>query len=378
MIEDFINDNYDDLLSLLETLCKIPAPSNDEGKRASFCKEWLEKCGYKPYIDEALNVILPLNCEHNNKITVFAAHTDTVFPNIESMPYIDDGEKIHCPGCGDDTASLAVLLYLAKYIKEKNIKPKNGILIVCNSGEEGLGNLKGTRKLFKDFGDRISHFITFDSNIDIIADRCVGSCRYKVTVKTAGGHSYLNFGNRSAINILSQIIQRLYNIYIPNDDNSKTTLNVGRISGGTSVNTIAQNAEMLCEYRSDNIEQLKHMKRAFFEIFCEAKEKGVEIETEVVGERPCAKGVVQNEIDKLKSITFEIIREVLGKDPKFTASSTDCNIPLSLGIPAICIGVYNGGGQHTREEWIEKISLKQGLEIAIRTFTSLCYDEKLQ
>ena len=142
-MKDFINNNTDLMFNTLKDLCHIPAPSHHEEKRAEYCKEWLEKVGAKGvYVDEALNVIFPINCEDSSQITVFAAHTDTVFPDMEPMPYYDDGEKIHSPGVSDDTTSVVVLMTMAKYFIENNLIPENGIMFVCNSCEEGLGNLK--------------------------------------------------------------------------------------------------------------------------------------------------------------------------------------------------------------------------------------------
>ena len=205
-----------------------------------------------------LNVIFPLNCDSSDEITVFVAHTDTVFPDTESMPYFDDGEKVHCPGVADDTASVVVLLMTAKYFVENKIVPPKGVMFVCNSCEEGLGNLKGTRQLFNDYKDRIGRFISFDSNLNVVADRCVGSHRYEVEVLTEGGHSYGAFGNNNAIEKLSSLITEIYKTEVPQKPGTRTTYNVGTISGGTSINTIAQNAKMLCEYRSDDRECLDH------------------------------------------------------------------------------------------------------------------------
>ena len=125
MIEKYAEEKRDEVFTLLKDLCGIPAPSHSEEKRAEFIKNWLEDIGAtRVYIDDALNVIFPLNCENSNEITVFAAHTDTVFPDIEPMPYIDDGTKIHSPGVADDTASVVAILLMAKYFTENNIIPK--------------------------------------------------------------------------------------------------------------------------------------------------------------------------------------------------------------------------------------------------------------
>lgn len=368
--QTYINENYEATLKLLRDLCHIPAPSHKEHARAEFCKNWFENIGAKDvYIDEALNVIFPLNCENSNEIIVFAAHTDTVFPDIEPLPYREDDENIYCPGVGDDTASLAVLMMTAKFFMEKQLIPSKGILFVCNSAEEGLGNLKGTRQLMSDYTERIARFITLDSNLNTINHRCVGSHRYHVEVKTEGGHSFQKFGNPNAIAVLSGIVHEIYNIQVPQLENTRTSYNVGIIEGGTSVNTIAQNASMLCEYRSDNEESLAIMQQKFETIFTNAQTDGVEILVEKIGDRPCAGKVDEEQLETLISTCEEVIEKVIDEPLILKSASTDCNIPLSLGIPAVCIGVYRGAGSHTREEWVEKASLKKGLEIALRIAT---------
>lgn len=366
IIKCYITQNTAQMYQMLKELCGIPAPSHFEHKRAEYCKNWLENIGAEGvYIDEALNVIFPLNCDGGDEITTFVAHTDTVFPDIEPMPYFDDGEKIHSPGVADDTASVVVLLMMAKFFVENRIVPQKGIMFVCNSCEEGLGNLKGTRQLFNDYKGRIDKFISFDSNLNVVADRCVGSHRYEVEVLTEGGHSYGAFGNNNAIAKLSEMITKMYEIEIPNKAGTRTTYNVGIISGGTSVNTIAQNAKMLCEYRSDDKECLEIMQNKFetiFEFVCSEK---VKVNVKKVGDRPCS-NIESEKIETLKDAIVPVIEEVIGEKVSFNSSSTDCNIPLSLGVPALCVGVNMHEGMHTREEWIDKASLSLGLEVAIK------------
>ena len=367
-MKTFIENNKEELYTLIKELCAIPAPSHFEQKRAVYCKNWLENVGAKGvYIDDAHNVIFPINCDGSDKITVFVAHTDTVFPDQEPMPYVDDGTYIRSPGVGDDTASLAVLLLTAKFFVENPIAVPQGIMFVCNSCEEGLGNLKGTRQLFRDYAGRIGQFISLDSSFPIIADRCVGSHRYEVEVFTEGGHSYGAFGNRNAIAELARIVNEIYAIEVPKIDGSKTTYNVGDISGGTSINTIAQSAKMLCEYRSDNEECLCVMRGHFERIFADAQARGLDIRVSLIGERPCMGNVDLTKIAHLTDLCRDIIEHTLQTKVVTRSSSTDCNIPLSLGIPALCICVYAGGGAHTREEWVEKASLPFGLEISIQT-----------
>lgn len=365
-IKSYVKANEALMMKTLKELCLIPAPSGKEEARAAYCKQWLEAVGAEGvYIDEALNVIFPLNCQGSKDITVFVAHTDTVFPDTEPMPLVDDGGKICCPGVGDDTASLAVMLLLAKYCVEHDIQPKGGFLFVANSGEEGLGNLKGTRQLFKDYEGRIALFISFDSNLDLINDRCVGSHRYEVEVQTEGGHSFQRFGLPNAIACLSQIVADIYQIAIPQKEGCRTTYNVGTISGGTSVNTIAQSAKMLCEYRSEDKDCLAYMEKKFADIFTRANTNEVKVLVTKVGDRPCG-DIAPEKIAVLVERIRPVITDVIGMPVTTKSASTDCNIPLSLGIPAICMGVYFGGGSHTREEWVRKDSLALGLEAAIR------------
>lgn len=366
-IQVYVQENTPMLLQTVKELCAIPAPSGMEEKRADYCKRWLEAVGAAGvYIDDALNVVFPLNCEGSDAITVFVAHTDTVFPDLEPMPYVDDGEKIHCPGVGDDTASLAVLLMMAKYCVEKGLKPDGGYLLVCNSCEEGLGNLKGTRQIFKDYAGRIARFISFDSGLDTIANECAGSHRYEVEVQTEGGHSFQKFGNANAIAKLADMITKIYAIELPKKEGRRTTYNVGIVSGGTSVNTIAQSAKMLCEYRSEDKDCLAYMEGKFAEIFRNANTDEVKVVVTKVGDRPCS-DIAPEKVQQLVDLIRPEIEAVISSPVALKSSSTDCNIPLSLGIPALCIGVYRGAGSHTREEWVRKDSLGPGLEVAIRT-----------
>ncbi len=368
----FVKENEQELYDLLHDLCLIPAPSHFEEKRAEFVKNWLTSHGASGvYIDSAKNVVFPYQCEGSNKITVIVAHTDTVFPDTEPMPYVEKDGKIYCPGVGDDTASLAVMLMSAKYCIENGVRTNGGILFVANSCEEGLGNLKGTRKIFEDYKGRVERFISFDSNISILGDACVGSHRYEVEVVTEGGHSFQAFGNGNAINVLSNIVSEIYAIQTPKKEGKRATYNVGIFNGGTSVNTIAENASMLCEYRSDDVDCLEIMRREFERIFNKPRGEKTEVRVRLVGERPCASGLDEQKEEEFASYLASIIESVTGILPRRLSGSTDCNIPMSLGIPSVCIGVYVGGGTHTRGEWVEKSSLPVGLEIALNVVTKI-------
>ena len=363
-ILEYIDVHRQEEYELLLELAQIPAPSNHEEKRAQFCKAWLDKQGAQGvYIDEALNVIYPVGCTAENDLVVFMAHSDVVFPDTEPLPLKVEGDRICCPGVGDDTANVAALLTTAKYIAEKKITPKDcGLLIVINSGEEGLGNLKGSRKIMADFGSRVREFVTLDGRTSSCVNKAVGSRRYRIAVDTEGGHSYANFGNRNAIAILATMIDELYTIEVPQI--GKTTYNVGTISGGTSVNTIAQHAEMLYEFRSDEREALDIMQAYLDEMVESYRSEGIVVTVTLVGERPCAAPVDEGKMTAMIKRAEEAARRWYGHGLNLRSGSTDCNIPLSMGIPSLSLGCYRGEGAHTRGEYVEASSLHAGLQYA--------------
>lgn len=369
-IKEYIDAHAKEAHELLVTLARIPAPSNHEEKRAEFCKKWLTDQGAEGvYIDRALNVVYPIGLEDHEKIAVFMAHTDVVFPDTKPLPLVEGDGKIACPGVGDDTANTVALMLAAKYLagrrREGKLSLKCGLLLVCNSGEEGLGNLKGSRAVCEAFGNRIESFVSFDGYYTGITERAVGSIRYQVEVKTVGGHSYGSFGNPNAIAILADIIHELYKQRVP--EGGKTTYNVGTICGGTSVNTIAQQVSMLYEFRSDKRENLDLMEGQFEAIMAFYRDKKIDLKVEVLGRRPCDGIVDPIKREKLLVLGEDIVEKVTGIRPKRGPGSTDCNIPLSMGIPAVCFGTCTGAGAHTREEYVNVNSLVPGYEIAFRT-----------
>ena len=363
-IYDYIQSHQQEAFDLLLELAQIPAPSNQEEKRAVFCKNWLEAQGAEGvYIDDALNVVYPVGVGEENPLICFVAHSDVVFPDTQTLPLTVADGKIFCPGIGDDTASVVALLMTAKYIAEHKLHVKNhGILLAVNSGEEGLGNLKGTRKLMEDFGHRIQEFVAFDAHDCQGVGIAVGSRRYKIEIDTEGGHSFTAFGNRNAIAYLASLIDTLYTIKVP--PKGKTTYNVGTISGGTSVNTIAQHAEMLYEFRSDERESLEIMDRHLHAAVDFYRTKGIQVTVTLVGDRPCSGDVDREKMQALMDRADEASCRHFGKPHIFGCGSTDCNIPLSMGIPSICVGCYNGDRSHTREEWVAIDSLLPGVKFA--------------
>lgn len=363
-ISQYIRDHSGEALELLTTLAAIPAPSNQEEKRVEFCRSWLRQQGApEVLVDPALNVICPVGKWKEGPVSIFMAHTDVVFPDTDPLPVIRDGNILRAPGVGDDTANLTALLMAAKFVLQRGFVPREGgVLFVANSGEEGLGNLKGSRQLMADYGKRTRQVISFDGGTGGIINRAVGSRRYRVEIRTEGGHSYGDFGNRNAIAVMASLIDALYAVKVP--QGGRTTFNVGVIKGGTSVNTIAQQAEMLYEFRSDCREDLEIMERHFQALIAAWQTKGVTVEVQLVGERPTMGPVDPAAQQALVEQICAATRRWSDQELRLKSGSTDCNIPLSMGIPSACTGCYIGGGAHTREEWLRIDSLEAGLHLA--------------
>lgn len=357
----YVQQNQERLIELIEELTAIPAPSHHEEKRAAFIRDWLTKRGARGVIiDEALNVVLPMRVDAPGGCTLFLAHTDTVFPDLEPLPVQRRDGRLYGPGVGDDTTNVAAMMLWCEYLLENHLTPREGVIIAFNSGEEGLGNLKGVCQLMETYGKRIRRVYAFDGGTRVVVNGAVGSARWKVTVRAQGGHSYSKFGNSNAIVRLSEIICELYRLEVPRRA-GRTTYNVGVVEGGTSVNTIAQDAHMLYEIRSDNRQSLEEMQACFEQVICSFRDRGYDIEVELLGLRPCMGEVDKQEMARMSQEVAALIERECGARPSFEAASTDCNIPYSMGVPGLCFGVYTGAGSHTREEYIELSSLPSGL-----------------
>lgn len=355
---------YLEALELTKTIAVIPAPSGFEDKRVEFILDYVKKIGYdNAYIDSAKNVIWKLDGETED-YTLFCAHTDVVFPDMDSLPLVEDDICLWAPGVGDDTVCVAQMLIVCKYLKQIGFKPRKSLIFAANSCEEGLGNLKGSRQIFAD-NKNITKMFTFDGVFRHVINKSVGSHRFKVVVKTNGGHSYNDFGNKNAIAVMSKLINKIYEIQVPEKEDERTTYNVGLINGGTSINTIAQEVEMFCEYRSDDLECFNVMKANFEKIFADIKneEPDAEIIIDLVGDRPCMGIVDKDVMAELSKIVKDLQEKYAKVEVAPESGSTDCNIPHSLGIPAICVGTYDGAGVHTREESLVKESIEPGLDI---------------
>jgi acetylornithine deacetylase/succinyl-diaminopimelate desuccinylase-like protein len=238
------------------------------------------------------------------------------------------------------------------------------VLFVADSCEEGLGNLKGCKAIMHAYGSRVKAFLSLDGDVTHVCAQAVGSARYRITARTKGGHSFADFGNRNAIAVLAGIACALYRQRLPEYLGSTTTYNVGTMQGGTSVNTIAQEAEMLYEYRSNDRAALEIMRKHFEAAIDFYRAKGIEVTVTMVGNRPCSGEVDEEKHQALKERAMAAIKNNYDLDARLASGSTDCNIPLSMGIPSVCVGCVRGGKAHTREEYVELDSLEPGYRTA--------------
>lgn len=365
------DNHFAEHLSLLRELASIPAPSHHEHLRAEYIRQWLETTGAENvFIDDAMNVIFPYCCDDADSMLLCMAHTDVVFPDQTPLPIWEDNGKLYAPGVGDDTANVVALMLSIKFLLTHPGLCRRPILFVFDSCEEGLGNLKGVRQIMENYSGKIDEMVSFDLQSDSIITRAVGSERWCISVSVNGGHSYCDFGNTNAIYCMSELICMLYQQSVPHMENSKTTFNVGTISGGTSVNTIAQNAIMTYEYRSDNVECLSTMRHQFFNILKNIENTDIVFSVESIGIRPCGHVIPHEKHENLIKKCSDAISAVYLVEPVQCSGSTDANIPLSLGIPAVTFGLYRGGGVHTRQEYVELDSLTPGLKIALHFLLS--------
>lgn len=365
----YADECHEEELELLRTLAQIPAPSGHEERRAEFIRDWLLAQGApvgSVRIDDAKNVIFSLPAcagATDDGIAVFAAHTDVVFPDTEPLPLAESATRLLAPGVGDDTANLVGLLLAARYLMRNRIALDRPLLVVANSCEEGLGNLAGTRELFRQYAGRVREFTSFDLYLGMHVVSAVGSHRWRVMCHTQGGHSWENFGRDNAIEELCSLIEDLYAMELPTA--AKTTINVGRFEGGTTVNSIAEDASVLVEYRSASEECLELMYGKFVGLVEEHLRKGSRIDVKLIGRRPASGERIPAGQGELIVRTDEVLRELGGVTPIHQESSTDANIPLSLGVCAHTVGTVEGDLLHTREEWIEKDSLRRGLAVIL-------------
>lgn len=364
VIEEYVISHHQETMELLKELAAIPGFSGQEEKRAVFVKNWLQKAGAREvFLDKAGNVVFPYRGTPGEKWTVVMAHMDVVCPDTTPLPIREENGCLIGPGVRDDTANLVNMLMAVKCLLIHPELPVKNLLFVADVGEEGLGNLKGSRQIFQDYGKDIKEWLGFDVNYNMLCVRAVGSRRYRVTVRTKGGHSFKDFGEKNAIAELASVIGDLYQADFPSKP--QVTFNVGTIEGGTSVNTIASEAQMLYEFRSELEEAVLQAEAFFYDTIRRHQTEEVKIEVEVIGIRPGNGKTSEKEQRELEDHCMEVIKTYYDGEVKKESGSTDANIPLSEGIPAVTLGTAMGVGTHTREETVEIESMIVGQKIAL-------------
>lgn len=324
-------------------LTEIPAPSFKEQAKAAAVKALFEKYGLQNvFIDKEGNVLGTHAGSKPHPHVVIAAHLDTVFPEGTDVKVKRDGAVLRAPGIGDDTRGLAELLSIARVFQEQKLKTEGTITFVANVGEEGLGDLRGVKRIFNEtLKDQVDMFISIDGgSLGGITNTAVGSYRYRVTFKGPGGHSYGAFGLVNPIHALGRAAAKIADIQVPTDP--KTTFNIGRIGGGTSVNSIPFEAWMEIDMRSPDIASIDKVRTQVLAAVDEAVAaenkrwgKGTIVaDVKQVGDRPA--GTTSADTTLVKSAEATI--RAFGATPKLGASSTDSNYPIKLGIPAITVG----------------------------------------
>ncbi len=345
----------------LITLTEIPAPPFHEEKRAAEFAKRLKSAGLTDVsVDEVGNVIGRRPGQKGDRTIAVVAHLDTVFPAGTDVTVRREGNVYRAPGIGDNTRGLVILLSLVDALEAHNIETAADILFIGSVGEEGLGDLRGVRHLFREGGPKIDSFMAIDGGADdrVVID-AVGSSRYRVTFSGPGGHSYGAFGRAHPHQALSETITGFtqYARRITQGE-PKATFSVGRIGGGTSINSIPFTSWMEVDMRSTDPAKLARLDAAFQKAVHEALEKenksrlageALTVEVKSVGQRPPGRADLEASLIHNVGVAMQS----LGIEPQFVASSTDSNIPISLGIPAVTLsrGGISKNAHAPNESW---------------------------
>lgn len=374
-----LDAGHDRWVRTIITLTEIPSPPFKEAARASAYRDLFAAAGLSDVeIDEEGNVLgLRQGTGKSKGLVVVSAHMDTVFPEGTPVKVRREGNKLFAPGVGDDTAGLATQLSLIEAMNAAGIRTDSDILFVGTVGEEGLGDLRGVRHLFTKgkYKDRATAFFSLDGGgTDGIVVGGAGSKRYRVTFTGPGGHSYGAFGIVNPMAAMSQAVVDLYKVTVPADP--KTTFSASVVGGGTSVNAIPREVWMEVDMRSESPQALATLEKSLLAILQRAaatenaarstRDGKITVNPKVIGDRPA--GQTPRDAAIIQYATAAYANE--GLPIELGSASTDANIPISLGIPAITISrVADGGRGHSLDEWIsvEKPSNLKVKRLALAT-----------
>lgn len=365
------------------SLCEIPAPPFKEDARAAEFRRRLIALGYPDArIDAVGNVIATVGAGSGPRV-MLAGHLDTVFPEGTDVRTTRTGDRVAGPGIGDDCRGLAVVLTIAKILRETGLTPQGTLYLVGNVGEEGPGNLRGVRHLLtQELAGRVDFFISVDGAGGAgIVSRAVGSHRYTISFAGPGGHSYGAFGMTNPMHAMGRAIARIADLPVP--AGPRTTFNVGIVRGGTSVNTITPLAQMDVDMRSESAENLLEMDRRIRAAVDTAVREElarwpnsrapITVKYDTIGIRPTGGQDDEAYIVRTAVAAARLLDDGLTWTPRTEASSTDANLPIALGIPAITInGGGRGGGAHGTAEWYQETADSyKGPQFALLIVTAL-------
>ena len=352
-------------------LCEVPAPPFMEAARARVFADDFRALGLQNVrIDAEGNVLGERPGRSAKPHLVLSAHLDTVFPEGTDVKVRREGQVLHGPGIGDDCRGLAVLLAIVRALDTAAVQTAGTITFVGTVGEEGLGDLRGVKRLFREtLEGQVDRFITFDGTRYAIANTAVGSMRYRVTFTGEGGHSFGAFGIANPVHALGRAIAAIADLEVP--QHPKTTFNVGRIGGGTSVNAIPEEAWMEVDMRSGDPAALEALKSRFVAAVDKAlgdenarwNGKGpLSVKKELVGDRPPG-NVPADSVVLTRAVS---VTRALGIEVVLDEGSTDANFPMSLGIPAIRVGSGGTGtNAHALDEAFDTTDSWKGTQRAV-------------
>jgi len=354
--------------------CSIPAPPFGERERAEYLSEKFSSLGLTEVeIDEEGNCLGLIKGTSLSPLLVVSAHLDTVFSAETDFSVTRSGKRLLAPGISDDGCGLVALVALARAIQTEKIRTEGSILFVGTVGEEGEGNLRGVRYLLTRgrWASKVDAFLSFDGpGMDRITNRALGSRRYRVEISGPGGHSWGDFGLPNPVHALARAVAKLAGYPLPREP--RTTFNVGRIEGGTSINSIPEKAAMDVDLRSGADAELRRLDSFFRRAVKQAADEEnatrrpgdplLEPKVDLIGERPSGETPSDS---PLVEFALEATR-ILGVEPRLDQSSTDSNLPISLGIPAITLGAGGtSGASHTLAEWYDPTDRELGLKRAL-------------
>jgi tripeptide aminopeptidase len=365
------------LIDLTVKIQQIPAPTFNEEQRAKFVRGLFEAEGLRDISTDAVNnVYACLPGEGRARPLVVSAHLDTVFPSETDLTAVKKKGRVIGPGIGDNSLGVAALFGLVWLLRQWKISLPGDLWLVANVCEEGLGDLRGMRAVVDRFGSDVHAYLVIEGlSLGYIQHRALGVQRYRITANTPGGHSWSDYGQPSAIHELAMLVTKLAALPLPGEP--RTSLNVGRIGGGTSVNAIAAEAWLELDLRSESpqvLARLAHTVEYLVEMASVQPDTGrprVRVDAEVIGRRPAGELDTGHPLVKLAE---DCLREQ-GIEPKLMIGSTDANVPLSLGLPALVLGVTNGAGAHTTGEFIFTEPVERGMQQLAR-FVARVWENK--